>query len=234
MDFLVSLAYRVWWRLRDLVLPPKPAESFAGRILCVGTADDIRLKHREIVLTFDDGPLRGQTETILRALEEAGVKATFMMVGTQARGHPDIVRMIAEGGHTIGSHTEYHLNLTKVDLVTATTEIEQGHANVATPLQSTRYVAAPFFRFPFLAETPRLRSEIAKRNLIVLDVDINVGDDADLSPPQLRAKALKRIVGRGSGIVLLHDIHDRTAAMLPGLLADIKARGFTVAHLVPS
>lgn len=228
---MLSFASRCWARLRDFVIP-RPAQNFSGHRLTVETRADIRLKHRELVLTFDDGPLAQFTEDILTILDEASVQATFLMVGAPARENPALVRMVAEKGHTIGSHTEHHVNLKRVDPISAKAEIDKGMDSVAAPLQSSQYRAAPFFRFPYLADTPLLREELAKRNIVVLDVDINIGDDGDLSPHQLHRQAIRRIVRRGSGVVLMHDIHARTVAMLPNLLADLKARGFTIVHLV--
>ncbi|WP_171026385.1 polysaccharide deacetylase family protein [Mesorhizobium comanense] len=200
----------------------------------MGAIADIKLKRRELVLTFDDGPMPQLTEDILKALDDAGVKATFMMIGAQASAHPALVRAVAEKGHTIGSHTQHHVNLRAVDPISAKAEIDKGRDSVATSLEPTRYRAAPLFRFPYLADTALLRAQLAKGDIVVLDVDISIGDENDLSPHQLYRQAMRRILRRGSGVVLMHDIHARTVAMLPKLLADLRARGFTIAHLVPA
>jgi peptidoglycan-N-acetylglucosamine deacetylase len=44
---------------------------------------------------------------------------------------------------------------------------------------------------------------------------------------------MKRLEARGKGILLLHDIHPATAAM-PGLLKELRQRGFHIVHLVPT
>ena len=46
-------------------------------------------------------------------------------------------------------------------------------------------------------------------------------------------RALRRLEEKGRGILLLHDIHARTASMLPKLLRELKARGFHIVHVVP-
>ncbi len=45
---------------------------------------------------------------------------------------------------------------------------------------------------------------------------------------------MDRLEKRGSGILLLHDIHQRTATILPKLLRELKARGYKVVHMVPA
>lgn len=232
---MFSIAHRVCGQIRDFIVPPRPARTLCGRTLAVASIADIKLKHRELVLTFDDGPMPEHTEAVLRALDDAGVKATFLMIGAQARRNPDLVRMVAERGHTVGSHTNHHLNLKEVDPGIARADIDAGIENVAAALQPSRFPAAPFFRFPFLLGTRRLRKELGNRRIVVLDADITVGDsDVNLSPQRLYRQAVRRIVRRGSGMVLMHDIHARTATLLPGLFAEIRRRGFTIVHLVPA
>ena len=46
--------------------------------------------------------------------------------------------------------------------------------------------------------------------------------------------AMKRLEARGKGILLLHDIHPATVAALPGLLKELKQRGFHIVHVVPT
>ncbi|UWG98842.1 polysaccharide deacetylase family protein [Dehalobacter sp. DCM] len=61
-----------------------------------------------VSLTFDDGPDPRYTTRFLEILHEQQVQATFFLVAEKAKKHPELVRMILEGGHTIGSHGYYH------------------------------------------------------------------------------------------------------------------------------
>lgn len=62
-------------------------------------------------LTFDDGPDEKWTPLVLDQLAKHNAKATFFMVGINARSEPETVRAVAEGGHTIGNHSYNHVNL---------------------------------------------------------------------------------------------------------------------------
>ncbi|KAI9034048.1 hypothetical protein DFJ74DRAFT_600762 [Hyaloraphidium curvatum] len=66
---------------------------------------------RGVALTFDDGP-SATTPELLDSLRELGVKATFFVVGINAVQAPDVLRRMVAEGHTIGSHTYSHANLT--------------------------------------------------------------------------------------------------------------------------
>src|SRR3954462_15712605 len=67
------------------------------------------LADKEVVLTFDDGPLPPYTNRVLDALAEQCVRANYFLVGRMARGYPDLARRIRAEGHTIDTHSENHL-----------------------------------------------------------------------------------------------------------------------------
>ena len=67
---------------------------------------------RAVALTFDDGPSPDTTPRTLDLLDELGMRATFFVLGSQARAHPDLVAEIVRRGHGVGSHGfshEHHL-----------------------------------------------------------------------------------------------------------------------------
>ncbi len=65
---------------------------------------------RRVALTFDDGP-SDDTPAVLDALERAGAKATFFVLGEAARRRPDLVREIARRGHEVALHGHTHAKL---------------------------------------------------------------------------------------------------------------------------
>lgn len=61
-----------------------------------------------IYLTFDAGYENGYTADILKTLKKHNVKATFFLVGNYLKTSPDLVKQMAEEGHTVGNHTMTH------------------------------------------------------------------------------------------------------------------------------
>jgi peptidoglycan/xylan/chitin deacetylase (PgdA/CDA1 family) len=61
-----------------------------------------------VALTFDDGPEPSVTPLILKTLAKEGAKATFFVIGSYAKRHPDLVLKEVEQGHVVGSHTWTH------------------------------------------------------------------------------------------------------------------------------
>ncbi len=204
----------------------------AGRTLAVRKQGDLRLRRGEVVLTFDDGPSPTFTPRILATLKDYGVKATFFMVGSMAEAHPETAREVAEAGHTIGTHTHDHTNLSGETLAAALHQVESGEVSVGRVLDPVHITQAPFFRFPYLADTGELRSDLAMGGRIIFDVDVDSRDYTDVTPDAVLEGTLARLDERGSGIILFHDIHARTAAMLPRLLEALEQRGYKVVQVV--
>ncbi|WP_233280619.1 polysaccharide deacetylase family protein [Devosia rhizoryzae] len=207
--------------------------ALAGRTLAVASTSEIILRPREVILTFDDGPRAGKTPAILDTLEEYGVKATFLMLGSAAKANPKLAREVAERGHTVGSHTYDHVDLNTVSRQEALDEIARGEEAVSDALGGAGQGLSPFFRFPYLSQTGFLRTSMLSGNIVVLDVDIDSKDYYKDSPETVAARTLDRLDARGSGIILFHDIHQRTVDMLPGFLAELEARGYSVVRLAP-
>jgi peptidoglycan/xylan/chitin deacetylase (PgdA/CDA1 family) len=61
-----------------------------------------------LALTFDDGPDPATTPDVLNALRDAGVQATFFMVGERALAHPALARRVADEGHEVAVHGHRH------------------------------------------------------------------------------------------------------------------------------
>jgi peptidoglycan-N-acetylglucosamine deacetylase len=94
----IVLIYVVYTLSAELIL-----HIFHFRVLYRGVTD-----FRTVALTFDDGPDERFTPQILEILRREGVKATFFLVGEQTVKFPNLVKLIAEEGHEIGSHAFRH------------------------------------------------------------------------------------------------------------------------------
>lgn len=187
------------------------------------------LQPKEVVLTFDDGPQKFSTEMVLAALAEHCTKATFFSIGKMALGYPEIIREVAKGGHTVGTHTWSHQNLRKSKTPKdAETEIERGisavHRAVGAPI-------APFFRFPTLQDSPEALAHLQGRNVAMFSTDVDSFDFKIQPPANLVKGIISKLDKKGKGILLMHDIHKNTAKALPLLLTELKANGYKIVHI---
>lgn len=187
------------------------------------------LAPKEVVLTFDDGPMPGLTRQILDTLDRFCTKATFFQVGRMAVAYPGIVKEVIARGHTVGTHTWSHpLNLRRAAAATAENEIEKGFAAVTLAAGEP---VSPFFRFPGLADSPGMLNFLQSRGAATFTVDVVSDDSFIQSTERLIQTTLKRVDARGGGILLFHDIKAQTARALPAILTALEARGYRVVHL---
>lgn len=196
--------------------------------------ETLPLDDHEVVLTFDDGPLPPTTNKILDILAGDCLKATYFIIGRMAREHPEMVRRIYAAGHTIGTHSQNHpLSFQRMPLEKAQAEIDDGIASVAVALGDPGELA-PFFRIPGLLRQEQVEDYLASHGLMAWSADFPADDWKHISASEIIRRALTRLEAKGRGILLLHDIHPATAAALPGLLKELKARGYRIVHVLPA
>ncbi|MBX9683482.1 MAG: polysaccharide deacetylase family protein [Hyphomicrobium sp.] len=189
------------------------------------------LEKGEVVLTFDDGPMRAYTRRVLKALADECTLATFFMVGRMAVADPAMVREVAAAGHTIGSHTWSHKNLGAVNLALARREFEMGVTAVA---KANGNKLAPFFRFPYLSAGHAAKAMVQARDFATFWIDVDSKDYMSRNPSDVHKRVMSQLAVTGKGIILFHDIQPSTVKALPGLLAEMRAKGYKVVHAMPS
>ncbi len=215
---------------RTIVVDP----SEHARVGSMQYGESLPLKDREIVLTFDDGPLPPYTNRILDTLASECVKATFFMVGRMVRGYPSVVRRIYNEGHTVANHSLSHpFTFHKMSVDQASYEIEGGFDALRTALGDPKAVA-PFFRIPGLLRQNSVEQYLAAHNDMTWSVDFLADDWTHISAQEVARRAINRMEARGKGILLLHDIQPATALAFPEILRELKARGFKIVHAVPA
>jgi peptidoglycan-N-acetylglucosamine deacetylase len=184
----------------------------------------------EVVLTFDDGPAPIYTRPILAALAAQCTKATFFALGEMAAEHAEVAKEIVAQGHTIGAHTWSHANLGRLSEDRAKVEIEAGFDLVE---KAVGQPIAPFFRFPYLNDTPATVEYLRSRNVALFAIDIDSLDWRTHDPRSVIRRVMGGLERRGKGIILFHDIHRSTALALPELLSLLKSKGYRIVHLRP-
>jgi len=192
------------------------------------------LRQGEVVLTFDDGPWPGHTPAVLKALADQCIKATFFPIGKHATYYPDILKQVAEAGHTVGSHTWGHKDLSRKpyseNLDLAKEEIEKGLSAVRMAIGTQ---GAPFFRFPALRHPPEMVTYLGTRNIGIFSTDFDSFDFTMRKPEQIVKSVMTKLEKRGKGIILMHDFQQHTAEALPEILRQLKAGGYKIVHMKP-
>jgi peptidoglycan/xylan/chitin deacetylase (PgdA/CDA1 family) len=186
------------------------------------------LQPGEVVLTFDDGPWPHNTQEVLAALAANCTKAIFFPIGEHTMWAPEILKQVDAAGHTIGSHTWSHKDLSKLSLQDSKDEIEKGISAVKWGLG---HPASPFFRFPALRHPPEDVTYLGERNIAIFSTDMDSFDFKIRKPEQVISSVLTKLKKNGKGIVLLHDFQRATADSAPELLKQLKANGYKIVFM---
>lgn len=185
---------------------------------------------KEIVLTFDDGPWPS-TKKVLDALDAQCVKATFFTIGKHALYYPEIIKDVAARGHTVGTHTWSHADLSKLPPDKAREEIEKGLSAVRLSLGAA---PAPFFRFPSLKDPAEQLTYLGTRNIAIFSHDLDSFDFKIRSTDGVVKSVMQKLEKKGGkGIILMHDFQAHTAQALPQLLTELQKAGYKVVHMKP-
>jgi peptidoglycan/xylan/chitin deacetylase (PgdA/CDA1 family)/GT2 family glycosyltransferase len=213
-----------------------PRSRLYGKVLSHGDRNHLR-----VALTFDDGPNEPYTSQILETLEQYRIKATFFMIGQNARRYPETCRRIVAAGNAIGNHSHHHLkSLCLRRGKTVTRDIEMAHQAIyeCTGLEPTLFRPPHGFRSPWLMR--------AVRNLgyKVVTWDNMTSDwDAEKSGDEIVLAILRR--AKPGGVIVLHDGRDtrpnydrsRMIQALPSVIETLLERGFefvTIPELLES
>ena len=155
-------------------------------------------------LTLDDGPDPEQTPRVLDALAEAGAKATFFVIGSEVRRHPQVVRRIVAEGHALGLHSDSHshwFNLWPAG------RVSEDLMNCGAAIAEAAGVPPPrLFRPPVGLKNPIVGSVARRLGLVCVTWTAGGGDTARRSLEEVERRCLPGL--RPGGIILLHDGRD--------------------------
>ena len=201
-----------------------PRLEMYGPIISSGPSGSLR-----VALTFDDGPNPVTTRRILETLAPTRHRATFFVLGAKARRHPDVVREIHAGGHTLGVHGDRHDRLhsfrmpwrVRDDILRAARAVE-----VATGARPR------FFRPPLGHTSVTTVRGVRLAGVTLVGWSSRGYDGMRGRSPEAVVERVVRTLSDGT-IVMLHDAAERddfepaAVRALPRLLAVLDCRGFT-------
>lgn len=119
---------------------------------------------KEVWLTIDDGPDPLDTPLLLDLLDQHGARATFFFIGARARKHPELVGEVLRRGHTVGNHTQNHVQYWFWAFGPSKVAREVGECQDA--LEDLAGGEAPrWFRAPAGFKSPVVQAEVERRGL---------------------------------------------------------------------
>ena len=173
-----------------------------------------------VAFTFDDGPHPTVTPEILKILREYNAKATFFMLGLEARKYPHLAKQVASEGHEIANHTYSHPDLTKMNYDNVNRQFSEGRRII----EEITGVKTSLFRPPYGAINDNVITAAGNQNspIIMWSVDSRDWESRD-------ANAIYNVVMRnirGGSIILMHDLYPSTAEGFRRVIDTLHKEGF--------
>ncbi len=176
----------------------------------------------QVALTFHGAGDLAVTRQVLDIVGRHRAQITVLAVGTWLAAHPDAARMVRDGGHDLGNHTWSHPALAGYAAEPMYAEIQRCRDKL---VELTGSPGAFFRQSQGQHATGEELTEAGRAGYsTVLSYDVDSLDWKDPGPAAIRAAVAKATAG---SVVSMHLGHPGTIAALPGVLADLAARGLT-------
>ncbi len=191
-----------------------------------------KLPPKTLLLTFDDGPHPRYTDRVLEILRQRGIKSVFFELGTnlaavnhdriQPKRAASAARHLVEAGYAIGSHGLSHAVLPKMSDREIGDEIDRTNRLIQTVVK----VRTPLFRPPYGERDTKVLAALEAHKMRSILWNIDSKDWADPVAKSIANRVIASARRSGHGIILLHDIHERTVDALPLIIETLRADGF--------
>lgn len=172
-----------------------------------------------VALTFDDGP-GPYTAKLLTYLDRGHAKATFFLLGQQAKHYPELVKAQAKAGMELGNHTWNHPQLSRLKKSAVNSQVDRTNKAIARASGGTK----PVFLRPPYGDLLRSQRATVSMPLALWDVDT-----LDWKTRSTKATIKSAAAAKPGDIVLMHDIHESTVEAVPQIVKKLQAKGI---HLV--
>ena len=172
---------------------------------------------KAVYLTFDDGPIPEATPFILDTLRHYDIKATFFMVGDNARKYPELHQRVVNEGHRIGNHTHNHSSGFRHSIRKYSYNVEKANAYLHTNLVRPPHGWMRWGQYAWLGRKYR----IVMWDLVTRDYSKWMTADDVINN-------VKRYVRNGS-IITFHDSLksiDKLRTALPQAIEWLQAQGY--------
>jgi peptidoglycan/xylan/chitin deacetylase (PgdA/CDA1 family)/uncharacterized caspase-like protein len=233
---------RTQYKRQDILKEYEPALAQISSSTKAGHQDNdletygTKLPPKTILLTFDDGPHPRYTDRIQEILNKYQVKSVFFELGTnlgrikQNTIEPTrasaAARRLTQAGFVIGSHGFSHQVLPKMSDREIGTEIDETNRLLLAVVN----VHTPLFRPPYGERDAKVLAAIEAHKMRSILWNIDSKDWADPVARSIANRVIAEARRSNHGIVLMHDIHERTIEALPLIIETLKSEGFRFLH----
>lgn len=194
---------------------------YRPRIAWPDNPQEILMENRTVYLTFDDGPHKIKTPTILDLLAEYDAKATFFVLGSLADQYPNLIKRMLDEGHSVANHSYSHLLIHKVPLEIVEADLDATRNAIGAQGQGD------CFRPPYGIRAPHVLAHLNSLGYRIIYWDVDTRDWEKRDAATIAQRALQNI--RHNSIVLMHDGGGSSQATIDALaeiLTELNQQGY--------
>ncbi len=177
---------------------------------------------KQVAISFDAAWGADKTQGIMDILKEFDCSATFFLVGFWVDDYPEMAKAIADAGHEIGTHSNTHPDMVKLDKSTMKTEIETSISKI----KQTTGKDVSLFRAPFGSYNNALLDTAEELGLKTIQWDVDSLDWKGLSASAITNRITSRV--KNGSIILMHNNSDNVLDALRLTLNKLKVQGYRV------
>lgn len=185
---------------------------------------------KTIYITFDAGYENGNTGPLLNALKKHKAPATFFVVGNFIEDEPELIKRMADEGHTVGNHTYSHPDMSQISTKEAFQEelekVETLYRDI-TGEEMTKFYRPPQGKYS--EENLKMAQELGYHTFFWSLAYVDWYQDDQPSREEAFAKLIPRI--HPGAIVLLHSTSSTNAEILDELLTQWEELGYNFGDL---
>jgi len=171
-------------------------------------------------LTFDDGSHPENTPKILEILKSNRIKATFFLIGDNAKKYEELTKAICADGHEIGNHTLNHKKLTEMDTESIRTQIVETQKMIES-ICGSKPVS---FRAPWLAIDDKVEALLKDENLTNCDITISIKELYDVNDAKRKLVIPEKF--KSDSVILTHDDESGGILVLNQIVTELKLKDY--------
>ena len=186
---------------------------------------NVKTDEKVVAISFDAAWGADKTEKIMEILKEYNANATFFLVGFWVEKYPEVTKKIAENGFEIGTHSNTHPDMVKLDAEQMKLELSSS----VKIIEDTTGKTVELFRAPYGSYNNTLLDTAESLNLTTIQWDVDSLDWKGISGIDITTRILNKVYN--GSIILCHNNSDHILDALPLVLDRLQKRGYTIKNI---
>lgn len=179
-------------------------------------------QEKQVAISFDAAWGADKTQEIIDILKEYDASATFFLVGFWIDKYPDMVKAIDEAGLEIGTHSNTHPDMVKLDKTTIKNELTTSMEKITEITGKEVRV----FRPPYGSYNNDLLNVCSSLGLSAVQWDVDTLDWKGLSASEVTSRVMNHV--QNGSIILMHNNADHVTESLRLTLDWLTMKGYKV------